>query len=308
MKNLRIFSNKNFLLEIENSNYFLEPTNYVEVSNCEKNNLLLKIYPVDQSNLSIPFCINIESEKSNIKTQNECVKVYNFNNRAEIFISPFLISSNIVVYTASHTVKNTKYTISCYENRIKIFSSKGEYVYETDITNASSFVVNNNINILCNNDKGKTLVVFNVLNNVFSQVGGDKIEIDGDTIKTQQNINDMAQHICVCSFVQNDDLTLKEKEIYTKTPQIKSTKNSLLVPYNFFEAIKVEDFKLAKTYLSTQLQNNLTNEQLSSYFGHFDNIGILSLSPLCYTLYSNQDAKDYEISLRNDKIVEINQI
>lgn len=308
MKDLKIYSNYNFLLEIENSNYFLESTNYVEVLNCEKNNLLIKAYPVDQSNLSIPFCINIESQNLDIKTQSECVKVYNFAHRAEIFVKPFLISSNIVVYTASHTVKNVKYTISCYEDRIKIFSSKGEYVYETDITSASSFVVDNNINILCNNKKGKTLVVFNVSNNVFSHVCGDKIEIDGNNIKTQQNINDMAKHIRVCSFVQNEDITLKNKDLYTENSKNKSAKNNLLIPYNFFEAIKVEDFNLARTYLATPLKDNLTDEQLASYFGNFENIGILSFSPLCYTLYSSQNAKDYEIYLQGNKINEINEI
>ena len=308
MKDLKIYSNKSFLLEIENQNYFLEQTNYVEILNCEKNNLLIKVYPINQSHLSIPYCINLESENSNIKTQSACVKVYNFKNRTELFINPFLIASNIVVYTASHTIKNIKYTISCYEDRIKIFSSKGEYVYETNIVSASSFVVENNINILCNHKNGKTLVVFNVSNNVFSQVDGDKIEIDGNNIKTQQNIDDMAKHIKVCSFVQEADITIKENSLYTQNPQIKNANNKLLVPYNFFEAIKVQDFNLAKTYLDSNLKENLTEEQLLNYFGNFEKIGILSFSPLCYTLYYSQDAKDYEITMLNDKISEINEI
>ena len=308
MKNLKIFSNENFLLEIDNKNYFLEETKFLEVLNCEKNNLLIKAYPIDQSYLSIPFCINLENENFNVKSQSSCVKVYNFKNRAEIFIKPFLLSSNIIVYTASHTVKNIKYTITCYEDRIKIFSSKGEYVYEVNMINASSFVVDNNINILCNKKNNKSLIAYNVTNNVFSQVDGDQIQIDGNNIKTLQNINDMAKHIKVCSFVQENEILIKEQSLYTKNTQVKNANNNLLVPYNFFEALKVQDMNLARKFLSLNLQQNLKDDQLLGYFGNFEKIGILSLSPLCYTLYSNLNAKDYEISMTDNKISEINEV
>ena len=154
-------------------------------------------------------------------------------------------------------MKNIKYTITCYEDRIKIFSSKGEYVYEVNMINASSFVVDNNINILCNKKNNKSLIAYNVTNNVFSQLDGDQIEIDGNNIKTLQNINDMAKHIKVCSFVQENEILIKEQSLYTKNTQVKNANNNLLVPYNFFEALKVQDMNLARKFLSLNLQQNL---------------------------------------------------
>ena len=308
MKDLRIFANNSFLIEIEKSNYLLEPNEYIEILNCEKPNLLLKIYPIDQINLSIPYCLNLKLDKNKVSCGCLCSKIYDFKNRVEIYLEPFLIQSNIVLYTNSHTVKNNRYAVACFEDRIKISSLKGEYTYEIQLSSASSFVYENNINILCNFKDKKSLVSFNVVNNVFNCINGDKIEIEENKVKTLTNFNDMAKHIRVCEYVLKDDFELENQSLYTKDVEKKSSSCSKLIPYNFFESIKVRDFTQAKTYLSDNLKDNITDEQLLQYFGEFQQIEILSLDPLRYTLYSTNFAKDYEITMQNNKISEINEI
>ena len=85
----------------------------------------------------------------------------------------------------------------------------------------------------------------------------------------------------------------------------KKCKADELVPYNFFEALKVEDENGALNFLCDELKEILKEQNLLEFFGNFEKINITSLSPLIYTLYLSDSAKDYKISLKDSKITEI---
>ncbi len=266
--------------------------------------VVLKIYPIDQSNLSIPYCAKLELVNNKVYCESKLVKTYNTQNRCDVFISPFKISSSNIVYTNHHTVKNTRYLITCFEDRIKISSTKGEYSYETNCIDCNSSVQGNNIYVLCKNDDTKTLICFNTTNSTFFQIDGNQIEISENKIKSLQKLNDMAKHTVVTTYSIDDLPTQESQELYTEQNK-RSAKIDELLPYNFFEAIKAKDIKLAKTYLSNKL-SSLSDEQIYSFFGTFNRIQLTSLNPLTYTLYCDDVAKDYTISIFNNKIDEIN--
>lgn len=303
MKKIQIFSDDEFLLEFNNSNYCIDANTHLEITDIQKE-IVLKIYPINQSNLSIPYCAKLELVKNKIDCASKLVKVYNIKDRCDIFIKPFKIYSANVVYNNHHTIKNTRYLISCFEDRIKISSNKGEYNYETNCANCSSSIQGENIYILTKNDSYKTLVCFNTNNSTFYEINGNQIEINENQVKSLKKINDMAKHTVVTTYTIKDFPTQESQELFSEQNQRSSNINELL-PYNFFEAVKVKDLNLAKTYLSNKL-TSLSNEQICNYFGDFNKIQLTSLSPLIYTLYAEDNAKDYTISINNNKIDEIN--
>lgn len=302
MKNVRIFSEQNFVLEIDGKNYYLDDTNHIDICGCSKD-VIVKAYPVEQEASSIPFCFKLSSVNGNIESLTKNIKTYNLPSRCDVFVSPFLISQGICLYTNYHTIKNVRYTVACYGDKIKISSNKGEYTYEQNLDSAESYSDANNIKILTKHKNTKTFVVFSCQKNIFSKVSGNKIEINENKISTLSYINDMAKHVKVSKYTLLDDIKKDSDELFMESENAKKCTVSCLVPYNFFEAIKCGDFSLAKTFLSESLC--LTSEAMKQYFGEFKEIKLFSVSPLVYTLYKDNEARDYHIEMLGDKIVDI---
>ena len=301
MKTIIISSKLPFLIENEKS-YYIDENLSLQIENFE-NNTFFKIYPINQGRNSIPYCISLYFDKNKLSCDSEFVKIYEFANRYEVFVNAFKIPSSNIMYSQSHTIKNTKYLITCYDDRVKIWSNKGEYVFEENFVDVSSCVEGENINILTKNKDNKILICFDTKNNTFSKISGEKIEIKNNKITSQTNLHDMASHIKICSYDMS--AKLQEENLYMKKPEPKYCKNKNLMPYNFFEAVKCKDFSQARFFLTQKLNNLLTDNAISEFFGNFEDIKITNLSPLTYTLYSSDKAKDYEIILKNDKIDDI---
>lgn len=301
---IQIFSKHQFLLEIQGMSYCLDDATHIQITDYNLP-VVVKVYPLEQSNLSLPFCFKLESKNGNVFCNNILIETYHLKNRTDIFINPFKISSNICTYTNYHTIKNVRYTVCVYADRIKIYSSKGEYIYEIDTQNAESYVNENYIIIKIVNENIKYFIYFNVTNNVFEQICGNKIEIENNKITTLTHLNNTFGHIKVCKYNLSEELTKQSEELFLNNPNILVCKNSSLIPYNFFEAIMCKDETLARSFLTEKLSNVLTTNAMYEYFGDFKHIHLLSLSPLTYTLYSHNSAKDYFITMQNDKILDI---
>lgn len=306
MNKINIFSFEEFLVEINQNNYILDQINNVEISEPD-NSIVAKIYPINQSRLSIPFCIKLYFKNNNLFCDSEFCKIYKLKERYDIFISPFLIGSNICLYTQTHTVKNNRYSVCCYEDLIKISCTKGEFAYEVSGKSFSSSVQNNHIFVLCKGDT-KHLVCFNCINHTFYEIQGDQIEIEQNSIKSLQNTNDSLKHTIVCSYSVNDNIELLSSDLYTKNTSKSQNKNIAIKVYNFFEAIKVNNQKLASSLVHQNLQHTLLDNTLKNYFGNFDHIKLQSLSPLTYTLYQTNTAKDYIVTTKDNLIYDIEEL
>ena len=94
--------------------------------------------------------------------------------------------------------------------------------------------------------------------------------------------------------------------VYDKnTPYI--VKHKEFIPFAFFESIKIENFKLARSYMSDELSNKLSNAHLKKFFGQFLSVCL----PLTQENFDNQIALIYEEkqgNLKTKKIAKIFQI
>lgn len=299
--NVNIYSDYEFLIDVKNQSYILSPQNHIFIEEIQTP-LAFKVYPLEQGELSLPYAFELKYSNNKIECKSQNVKVYNINNRCDIFLTPFLLPSIKCVYNKTHTVKNVKYNITAYQDRIKISSTRGEYVFLVKVFEAQSESVGNYIYVLVKNDK-KTLVCYDCTNNTFSNVNGDFIEIKNDQIVVSQNFDDMAHHTKVVTL--KNDLKETKSEIYIDESKSKNCKIDQLVPYNFFEAIKCKDTKTSQSYLNDDLKKALENQDITQFFGDFEKMNLTSLSPLVYTLYYNEEAKDFKITVNNGKIEEI---
>ena len=56
-------------------------------------------------------------------------------------------------------------------------------------------------------------------------------------------------------------------------------KHKEFIPYAFFEAIQIKNYKLARKYLTPELSNKLSNLHFEKFFGHYYKI-TQTLSPI----------------------------
>ncbi len=304
MKNINIYSEFEFLIEVDGKRLNLMPSNHIEIDNA-LDNVTIMAYPLQQKSLSIPFAFSLSNTHQDVVCNTKNVKVYNFKNRCDVFLSPFLIPSTTCLYTNSHTIKNTRYLVCVYEDRVKISSNKGEYTHHIMCKEGQSEINGSDIYILVK-DRKKTLLCFDTTNATFKSVSGDRIDISDNEIVVEQNANDMAKHVNILKFKPN--LEKLKTEIYKDENRARTCSNQNLIPYNFFESIMCQDKQQAFSMLSDNLQDALKNQDIFEFFGEFDKINITSLNPLIYTLYSNDIAKDYKIQVVENKITEIEDV
>lgn len=299
--NINIYSDYEFLIDTKGQTFELDPTKHLYIENCPSE-LTLRAYPLNQTKLSIPFAFSLKLTGNDIKCEASNIKAYKLKNRCDVFISPFVLPSVMCIYSQTHTIKNVRYTVCAYEDRIKVSSSRGEYVFEVNLHEAQSEISGNYIYILTKYDK-KTLVCFDTTSNTFSSVTADQIDLKEKDIVARQNIDDMTHHTKILTL--KSDLSTTKSDMYIDETLSKKCKADELVPYNFFEALKVEDENGALNFLCDDLKEILKDQNLLEFFGNFEKINVTSLSPLVYTLYLSDSAKDYKISVKDGKITEI---
>ena len=301
MKTIRIFCEQSYVFEIQNESYLVDSGNFLEIECLNK--LVAKVYPVDQDLNSLPFCFLLEQKENKIICNSKNIKVYNFKQRADVFVFPFCILSQDVVYTKAYTLKNVKYNISCYTDRVCVYTGGVTYTQKLQCQSASSDTSGGFVNILCQANNTKTYVRFNAKDKKFYFVNGEQIQIEEGVITSKRNICDTQNHIVVTTYENNETLKKQKTELYIEKNYTNTSLNCL-IPYKFFEALQIKDFELAKKLSSIVLDNN----QLEDYFGEFEKFDILSFSPLVYTLYSKESAVDYKIEIENNLIAEIDEI
>jgi hypothetical protein len=107
---------------------------------------------------------------------------------------------------------------------------------------------------------------------VMREFTADKIEINSGVVEVLNNYDDMARHGIVTKY-KLDDMT-KELEnyiVYTEE-NVPVPECEELIPYAFFEAVKIKNFNLARKFLSADLMQILDDQHINEFFGSFDEI------------------------------------
>lgn len=302
MKKILITSQYDFLLQIDNKTYELDNKHFVEIENMA-NNLTFLAYPIANT-MSLPYAVKFEV--ANLKNTNY-YEIYSFNDRYEIKLNLFTLYSTTPIANYSCQIKNVKYLVKCYTDRICVSSQNGEYVYETNMANYTFWTSNNYIYIFGENENNKMLTIFDTSNFVFYSQSGEEIEIDDTQIKCLSNSNNSLK----CKILSTFNINGLEKindEFYKKESETETKYIDCLIPYKFFDAIIIKDYKTALKFTTQKLKTSLNESSLDSYFNGLEYVNLYKISPIIYTLYFKDKSKDYKITLVNGLIDEIEDI
>jgi len=183
-----------------------------------------------------------------------------------------------------------------------------------ELTNLDVTICNEYIQIQCDYMDKKYLLIVDYQNfAIVHEKVFDMIEFDEQVLKGFLKQEDMAKHGLIVSF----DFSTRPVKIETKTVYVMSrpqtTNNPLLIPFAFFEAVQIKNFKLARHYLNSTLSNKLDNNHLQQFFGDFLDIRQNvynkqdNLISLIYGNNNNYYVKNYKCEMQNNLICNIIQ-
>lgn len=282
------------------------------ISNCEK--IFVTYTPISiKQNIPYTFVLNT---KSKVTCENEYIEVIPFpNNNFDIIMKPFyyyqvtnskiLLSSMIGKFFVSITTDSTT-KISIQDgnnivfnlNTIKLKSARAEI--KKDMMIIEGIVDDYTYYLLVIDTK-----TFEIIHNDTS----NSIEKNNDEIISYKTLKDISNHAEVC----NINYDKKSKDTYhvyeNNTP--KQPTNPLLVPMAFMESIKISDDSLAKNYLHDNHEHTLT-QSFRNYFGPFSNVylnrHLIKEDIINYTIKVNNNYKNYNFIMENNKIKDIEEI
>lgn len=302
MKKIHITSPFEFVIKIEEKTYFLSKTEYVEICDFDKNILTIFAYPTSEICNSLPYAIKVNFDK---KTAHNNVNFFEFCDRYEIEILPLFLPKITPICNKNISLNKEKFYITCFEDRIKITKNCQEYVYFVQGLNPTFETHNDKIYISNIEKNKKHLVCFNTKNCTFFEICGEQIEILKNEIRCLKYFPNCIRRKILSTYSLDFENT-KTEFFEDNIPQ-KNIPTSL-VPFEFFDAIKMKDYAFLDNIVSKSLYQKLTKETLEQFFDNIQNVKLYSLSPLIFTVYYSNKAKDYKILMQNGKIFDIEEL
>ena len=239
------------------------------------------VYPLNQSKSCFPFTISLEDNN-----KNRFYKTFSYDDTCYIYISNFPFVKNQIIEEI--TVNNKTFRIFLSENSVCFESTCSRKTLDLN-SSFDSYLIQTEKHFILLHLIGKLeeMWIYNTKNNQISHLYGKKIEKIEQQILVSKEINDIANHELFETYqLSDEDCTKKHCKIkYFDTYPQKIT-NDLIVPLAFLEAVKIEDFDLAKEYLSETIKEETSVQHFKKYFGR-----ILSIIPL----------KDYTIAVINEE-------
>ena len=297
MKNFVVRSEYNCLIKHESGESFLDENSQLIFDSPEK----LLVYPLSKTNKnSYPFVLDLGGTESS-----------RFFKRFELReFDLFFISS--LPYVKNEIIEKVK--IDQIEKKILI--SEDNLCFETEnlkktiplTKNFDDYYIKTSGNLILLHliSETENLWIYNVKDSSLRHFEGKKIEILDERIIVTRELNDIAHHVLFENYELKDDLVQKvDSGLKHSFESEVSVKNPKVIPIAFLEAVKYEDFELARTYLNENL-SSVSNDHFKQYFKEFSKI--IPLENNSFGLISHNSLKRFKFTLQNGKISEISEV
>ena len=143
------------------------------------------------------------------------------------------------------------------------------------------------------------------------EIWGDIIETSENEIKILNYQNDIARHAIIQTYSKvTQDFVLSDEYTVCLDNEPKTVCEDKLIPWAFCEAVNISNIKLARQYLSDELNTMLSDEHIKTFFGDFDefkwNKYSLQENTICF-LYGHREktCKKFLFEISQNKISNI---
>ena len=210
----------------------------------------LDITIFNKNNISTKLKPFLIMDKNTLKTIH---KNFQINNQT---FSATLQIGKVCTFSISFEDQIYFHTLDCLQQDFSI-KTMGNFVFAEFLSTTPTLVL-----------------VFNFSDNFFivDNISASIVEYEKNKIQIYSDCNDIAKHGKITTYhLEGESVTREVDFVYAnKKPQL--IKKEELIPYAFFEALKIENFNLARFYLCEELNEKLTNDHLKLYFKKYVNV------------------------------------
>lgn len=289
----------------------------------DESSFTLSCYPIDTTfneQKNIPFMTNIDLENlQNNNSEQTKITVYK-DNFIHIELKPFLIYKTPHLKTKKETffINSQKHEANLLIGKPCIFSisNNNSIFYKTinfDCLDIKTTTLKDFIFIEFKGNKNQILVLNYVDDYVIlDHLDINNIEYSKNKITIHTPILDMAKHGKLIEYTLSKDKVDRTITLTYNNKKPTIITNISLIPYAFFEAVKIKNFKLARYYLDKDLSSALTDKHIEEYFKDFLEVVPSPLSHfdenrICLIYKDNNifTTKEYTIELNSNKIKNI---
>ena len=256
---------------------------------------MVSVYPVGKTD---NFAFNIELDKL---YESAFYQVNEDDEEAIIYLVDGIKSENAQVVNFGTTasphieIESESVTFHCQNFKRKVLTGKFanfDGYQKFDIMLAH----------LYDNDK-HLIVAFNKKNGKAKSFKAQKVEIKNDNFILTQNLEDYAGQTLTYTLAFDREGLKKKNTTFSynfdERPKLSTCEQ--VIPFAFLEAIKAENFQLAKSYLSSSL--NIDESNLKSFFGKLDYFFPIADNKFCF--HAGDGLQKLTFEIKNGKIVDI---
>lgn len=247
---------------------------YLDIMVCQEK-FVLYVYPVNQISdihCSLPYATQINCSTPKPLANTNLITITDYGQSHYVLCANPLLVPRVRNQPPCYDSCG-EYTLSVINQNLNISSEQKNFNFQlqSPLKTAKMQKFNDFYAILGKNHQDLSYIM--LLNNNLQflfDCYADKIEVDNSKIVTLEFIHDIAQHGKVTEYAFSNGNISKEKSynVYTQnTPSAPAT--PLAVPYAFLQAIKLQDYALARSYMHPTLNHTLQNENIRDFFGDF---------------------------------------
>ena len=264
MKMYHIKSEFPALIEKNDKCFELDRGFYIEAQAGDK----LKVYPLSSRRdcYNICYAINLSDDLVGFD------KV-EFPDYTEIYIKErFIARSSVPLLEKSDG--NGVYKLSSYPHCFfaNIKGEVFEYKIKYSLNNFEIKTDNKFVYLFAKSENKDYLLLFNKKNNNIYEFCAENIEIKENKLIINQIKNNFAKHAITLEYELSENFKELSRKLYYTENKPKITNNPKIIPYAFLEAVEIEDYNLARTYLSKKLNEKIDNKHLKAYFGEINRV------------------------------------
>lgn len=310
---LSIVSDFDAIFVVDGKNFVLNKDEQrVEIDFEEKDTLSGFVYPTKDKLL--PYVIQVVRRERDFECSSPYIELYQVDNGLfEMRLKKFGLSSFNLGKVFAKDIMG--YSLMVLESETSLFVVK-----EKDAVN--TFEIESRFKELAFDVKGrvpyfvatlkggKYLCVFCPSTQKFFAYEAISIKIDENKLEIIEDLSSHAGHgKKIVLSLEDDKVVVESEELLYLDQEPKTLSNLKVVPFAFFESIKLEDYTLAKTYLSPALKNSLSEDILKDYFGDFTKVVPYNFSSergYFVSLFTESLCKVFSFNFESGKISDIN--
>ncbi len=291
-----------------------------------ENILTLSFYPLEDNQNLLPFSTSIRLKEQVLTNNFHNIELVSFSSDTLLLlVNPFtsFLTNSLSIKSKSLNFANTLHTLYWCKNdpfkiRIENEQNSIDLSYNKIIVDLNTKISSNKLFIYAKTNTNTYVTsLIEYKNNKYKIKTLEEVDIlekQTDKILTYKKLNDIAKHGITKEYNFNSEHIVTTSLVYANnTPNIVSKIE--LVPYAFFDAVKSQNYDLAREYLTDELSKKLTDLHLEKFFGKFNFITQSLLKDakineiaLIYKDNNKSIAKIYLVELNHNKISNILEI